>query len=127
MVQKAIAESRRGQAIATSAPSTGVPEEPHSVAAGGYEKPPISSAENNESGFSFDWDDDDGLDDMLEDENDEVKDTAGSVAQPSLASIKALPLTDISAEALTPQPPKAAEKLDASDWDDFDDFDDMQD
>ena len=132
MVQKAIAESRRGQAIATSAPSTGVPVarvEPHPVAAVGNKKPPpLFSADNNESGFSFDWDDDDGLDDMLEDENDEVKDTAGSAAPPSLASKKALPSTDISAEALTPQPPKAVEKLDAdNDWDDFNDFDDMQD
>ena len=132
MVQKAIAESRRGQAIATSAPSTGVPVarvEPQPVAAGGNKKPPpLFSADNNESGFSFDWDDDDGLDDMLEDENDEVKDTAGSAAPPSLASTKVLPSTDISAEALTPQPPKAVEKLDAdNDWDDFNDFDDTQD
>mmetsp|Transcript_22105 Transcript_22105/g.63367 ORF Transcript_22105/g.63367 Transcript_22105/m.63367 type:complete len:2108 (-) Transcript_22105:859-7182(-) len=129
MVQKAITESRRGQVLATSAPSTGV--QPQPPAGASSKKPPLSSTDIiNESGFSFGWDEDDDLGDMLEDDNDEVQDTApslGSAAPSSSASQNALPSKDITAEALTPQLPKAAETSDSNGWDGFDDFDDLLD
>ena len=124
LVEKAIRESRRGPLLHACGPSTEVQPQ-QSGATASCKKPPLSSTDNNESGFSFDWDDDDDLGDMLEDVNDEVPVAAG-IAGP-VSSKKAFPANDGITEASAPQlqPQKAAEKLDTDGWDGFDDFDDM--
>ena len=122
MVEKAICESRRGPLPDIHGPSTEAQPQ-QSGATASFKKLPLSSTDNNESGFSFDWDDDDDLGDILEDVDDEAPVAAGSAG--SVSSKKALPIGDGIAKASAPQQQKAAEKLGADGWDGFDDFDDM--
>lgn len=122
MVEKAICESRRGPLPDIHGPSTEAQPQ-QSGATASFKKPPLSSTDNNESGFSFDWDDDDDLGDMLEEVDHEAPGAADSAG--SVSYNKALPVGDEIAKASAPQPQKAAEKLGADGWDGFDDFDDM--
>ena len=122
MVEKAICECRRGPLPDIHGPSTEAQPQ-QSGATASFKKPPLSSTDNNESGFSFDWDDDDDLGDMLEDVDHKAPVAADSAG--SVSSKKALPIGDGIAKASAPQQQKAAEKLGADGWDGFDDFDDM--
>lgn len=122
MVEKAICESRRGPLPDIHGPSTEAQPQ-QSGATASFKKPPLSSTDNNESGFSFDWDDDDDLGEMLQDVDHKAPVAADSAG--SVSSKKALPIGDGIAKASAPQQQMAAEKLGADGWDGFDDFDDM--
>ena len=125
MVEKAISESRRGPLPDIHGSSTEVQPQQSGACASFEKKPPLSSTDNNESGFSFDWDDDDDLGDMLGDVDDEAPVAADSAG--SVSSNKALPVGDGIAKASAPQPQNAAKakKLGADGWGGFDDFDDI--
>jgi len=124
MVKKAIAESRRGPPSVARAPSTEVqPQQSGRTITASIKRDPFSSTDKNEGGFSFGWDDDEDIGDLLEDD-DKVPVVAPALGSAAMSSKKALPVCD-AAEASSPQPPKVAEKLEKGGWDGFDDLDDM--